>query len=57
MKTFAEKIKAARKRLELNQALAAHLVGVSKRTWCHWETGTRVPLPPTRKGVLDTLKR
>ncbi len=57
MKTFAEKIKAARKRLGLPQARAAALCGVSMRTYCHWEAGTRTPLPPTQDGALARLKK
>ncbi len=57
MKTYAERIKAARKRLGITQARAAALCGVSLRTWSHWERGARLPLPPTRDGVLGRLRR
>ncbi len=56
MKTFADKIKAARKRLGISQPLAAARCGVSMRTYCHWEAGTRTPLPPTQEGALARLK-
>ncbi len=55
MKTFAQKIRAARKRLGLSQARAAALVGVGMRTYCHWEAATRIPLPPTQEGALKRL--
>ena len=45
---------AARQRLGLTQLQTAKMLGMSLRTYCHWEAGTTVP----REGlgsILDSL--
>ena len=58
-KTFAEKLRAQRAKLELSQAAAAGVVTaaglrVSPRTWEKWELGT---LNPEEFKQLEVLKR
>ena len=51
MKSFGEKVKAARHRLGLTQEQAAQQLGVRHNTWCRWEQGTCEPRN------FDTLRR
>lgn len=64
MKTFAEKIRAERKRLNLSQEEAAALFrddhGVSLlpvASWREWEYGRRVPPPLLQHFLMQFLAR
>ncbi len=45
----AKRVKALRERLDLTQAEAAALVGVTRRQWAAWEAGESKPSGPASK--------
>ena len=51
MKTFGDKLKAARQRLGLTQEQAARQLNTSHATWCRWEQNVCEPRN------FDTLRR
>jgi transcriptional regulator with XRE-family HTH domain len=55
--TFAEQLRAARKRLGLTQAELATLLGVSFEGVSKWERGLSEPSRITQEGALARLKR
>ena len=55
--TFAEQLKAERKRLGLTQAQAAALLDVSARVHWEWETGKTEPYAITQEGALARMKK
>jgi DNA-binding transcriptional regulator YiaG len=54
--TFADTIKAERKRLGLTQAEAAAVLEVPARTLWEWEHGKTTPLPVAQEGVIARFK-
>lgn len=50
--SLRDRIRAARKRLELSQTEAAALFRVSRQLWTAWETGEK-PIPPKRAEALE----
>jgi DNA-binding transcriptional regulator YiaG len=50
--SLRDRIRAARKRLELSQEEAAELFRVSREMWAAWETG-RKAIPPKRAEALE----
>jgi transcriptional regulator with XRE-family HTH domain len=55
--TFAEQLRAARKRLRLTQDGLATLLGVSFEAISKWERGLFEPSKITQEGALTRLKR
>lgn len=56
MKTFSEKLKAARKEMKLNQQELANLVDVSKRSIAAYETTDTKPRGAVMKRLAQALK-
>ena len=50
--TFPEKLLTERHRLNLTQAKAAALLGISKSALEKWEAGTKVPKALTQEGAI-----
>lgn len=55
--SFAEKLKADRKRLGLNQTESASLLGVSFEAVSKWERGLSTPPEITQEGALARLAK
>jgi hypothetical protein len=54
--TFADQLKAARRRDQYSQAMAARLIhGLSTRTLQAWERGQQAPPPWAQSLVLEAL--
>lgn len=54
-KSFASKLKLARKKLELTQVALAEKLDVPKRTLIAWENSQTVPRPLTQEAVQARL--
>jgi transcriptional regulator with XRE-family HTH domain len=54
--TFADQLKAARKRLHLTQVEAAGLLDTPARTYWEYEAGKTTPPAPYQEGALARLK-
>jgi transcriptional regulator with XRE-family HTH domain len=53
--TFADLVKARRRRQFLTQKALAAAVGVSLNTVQRWELGLSVPYPSTQRKLVDVL--
>ena len=54
--TWQREFRAARRRADISQMQAAHLIGVSVRTLSGWETaGQRQPIPPANMCELFAI--
>lgn len=53
--TWQREFRAARRRADISQMQAAHLIGVSVRTLSGWETGQRHPIPPANMCELFAI--
>lgn len=54
--TYADQLRAERKRLGLTQAEAATLLDVSRDTVAAWESERNTPIAVTQEGVLARLR-
>jgi transcriptional regulator with XRE-family HTH domain len=55
-KTFAEKLKKAKKEAGLTQQKMADLMLIPKRTIEEWERGNNIPAPYVQRFVLNELE-
>ena len=55
--TFPKKLQSERHRLQLTQAEAATILGISKSALGKWETGVKTPKELTQEGALSRLAK
>jgi DNA-binding transcriptional regulator YiaG len=55
--TFSEHLIAQRQLLNLTQAKAAELLGISKSALEKWEAGTKVPKMLTQEGAIARFEK
>jgi DNA-binding transcriptional regulator YiaG len=55
--TFSEHLVAQRQLLNLTQAKAAELLGISKSALEKWETGTKVPKMLMQEGAIARFEK